>query len=88
MEIDWIRESIRQGRFIVSFTHTEKLRRRQIGIQEIEDVAHSGTIIEEYLADPRGPSCLLLGQTKAGRAIHVVCGKTRGRAPDRDSLRA
>jgi len=77
MEINWIRECIRQGRYVVSFTHTEKLRRRRIGIREIEEAAHSGAIIEEYPSDPRGPSCLVLGRTEAGRAIHVVCGTTQ-----------
>jgi hypothetical protein len=58
----------------VSFTHTEKLRRRRITAQSIEEAIASGTIIEDYPDDPRGPSCLILGQSGA-QPIHVVCGR-------------
>jgi len=76
MEIRWIRERIQEGHFLVSFTHTEKLRRRRIGIEAIQEALKSGEIIESYPNDPRGSSCLVLGRGEAGRPIHVVCGRT------------
>jgi hypothetical protein len=78
MNIDEIRRSIRQGSYTISFTHTEKLRRRKIELAVIEEAVSNGQIIESYPDDPRGPSCLLLGFTNTQRPIHVVCGH-RGR---------
>ncbi len=78
MDIEQIRRHIRQGSYNVSFTHTEKLRRRKISIVEVEEAIHSGSIIEDYPDDPRGPSCLVLGSSGGGRPIHVVCGNLTG----------
>jgi len=40
--------------------------------EEIKETILFGEIIEEYLEDQRGESCLLL-HTKENRVIHVVC---------------
>jgi hypothetical protein len=72
--LEAIRGRVAVGKYVVSFTHTEKLRRRRIGADEIESAIQHGTIIEDYPDDPRGPSCLVLGHAGA-RPIHVVCGR-------------
>ena len=74
MDIGSIRERILSGKYVVSFTHTEKLRRRRIALETVEEVVRVGQIIEEYPLDPRGPSCLIFGVASTGRPIHVVCG--------------
>ncbi|MBI4557553.1 MAG: DUF4258 domain-containing protein [Candidatus Hydrogenedentes bacterium] len=57
--------------------HAEAERQNEdIGIDELERVLKSGTIIEDYPDDPRGPSCLNLGMV-SGRPLHVVCGRNR-----------
>ena len=76
MDIEDIQRWILNGRSVVSFTHTEKIRRRKISLEMIEEAVHHGEIIEDYPDDPRGPSCLVFGITQAGRPLHVVCGKT------------
>ena len=41
---------------------------------ELEDaVAGKSEIIEDYPVAKYGPSCLILGYTKAGRPLHVQC---------------
>jgi len=45
---------------------------RMITSNEIREAVLSGEIIEEYLNDQRGESCLVL-YTKQKRTIHVVC---------------
>ncbi len=75
MNIEDIRKRILSGRYVISFTHTEKLRRRRISLETIEEAICSGEIIEDYPDDPRGPSCLILGLTQERRPIHVVCGR-------------
>lgn len=74
MDIETIREKIAKGRYIISFTHTEKLRQRRIKAYDIEQAIKSGDIIEEYLDDPRGASCLVLGFAGA-RPLQLVCGR-------------
>lgn len=74
MDIEEIRERIRGGRYVISFTHTEKLRQRKISLEIIEQAIIQGEIIEDYAQDPRGPSCLIKGFAQEKRPIHVVCG--------------
>ena len=74
MDIEAIREKIDGGRYIISFTHTEKLRQRRIKAEDIEQAVRTGTIIEAYPEDPRGASCLILGFA-GKRPLHVVCGR-------------
>lgn len=74
MHIDNIKETIRLDRYTISFSHTEKVRVRKIQLHEIEEAIFNGAIIEPYSDDPRGPSCLILGFSKEGRPLHVLCG--------------
>ena len=69
-----IRERVERGDYVISFTHTEKLRERKIGAEDIEEAIRNGVLIEDYPDDPRGPSCLILGRS-GGRTLHVVCGR-------------
>jgi hypothetical protein len=75
MDIEGIHRKIRAGKYIVSFTHTEKVRLRQIEMGEIEEAILQGDIIEAYPDDPRGASCLIHGLTDQNRPLHVVCGR-------------
>ena len=75
MDIETIRDKIQSGKYIVSFTHTEKIRLRKINIEDIEQAISGGTIIEPYPDDPRGASCLILGFTEKVRPLHIVCGR-------------
>jgi len=73
-----IRERVLRGDYVVSFTHTEKLRERKISAHDLEAAIGTGTIIEDYRDDPRGPSCLILGRA-GDRPLHVVCGQLEER---------
>lgn len=72
--ISKIKDKVRKGEFEISFSHTEKLRARKIGLQELKESTESGEIIEAYPDDPRGPSYLILGFTKSGRPLHILYG--------------
>jgi len=69
-----IRERVRRGDYVISFTHTEKLRERKISADDVEEAICDGALIENYPDDARGPSCLILGRS-GGRPLHVVCGR-------------
>lgn len=73
MDVDAIKEKIARGKYIVAFTHTEKLRIRRISAHDVEQAIRAGTIIEQYADDPRGASCLILGLV-GPRPLHVLCG--------------
>jgi hypothetical protein len=38
----------------------------------------NGEIIEYYPTDYPFPTCLVLGRTKVGKVLHVVCGSNGG----------
>jgi len=46
---------------------------RMIATHEVRAVVEHGELVEDYPADPRGHSCLILGFGGDGRPIHVVC---------------
>jgi hypothetical protein len=52
----------------------ERIFRRGISIDDVESALSNGQIIEQYPTDYPFPSCLVMGCTKAGKALHVVCG--------------
>lgn len=77
IDLQFIQAQIRRERYTLSFTHTEKVRLRRIEIREIEIAILNGIIIEPYPDDPRGASCLILGYSSEGRALHVLCGNLK-----------
>jgi hypothetical protein len=48
-----------------------------ISPEEVRAVVFRGEIIEDYPADPRGHSCLMLGFGMDARPVHVVCSPKR-----------
>lgn len=47
---------------------------RGISVAEVEEAMATRTeVVEDYPDDKYGPSCLILGFTKAGRPIHLQC---------------
>ena len=47
---------------------------RNISVEEVEEtISGRYEIIEDYPDDKYGPSCLILGFTKAGRPLHLQC---------------
>ena len=75
MDIENIRSKFKAGKYIISFTHTEKIRSRKIEAQEMEEAIFNGEIIESYPNDPRGRSCLVFGISENNRPLHIVCGR-------------
>jgi hypothetical protein len=44
-----------------------------ISTADVRKVIEDGEIIEDYPEDARGRSCLILGEGRNGRPIHIVC---------------
>ena len=73
MDISLIQDKIRKGQYYWRQHVIERSIERQVAEEEVAEVILSGEIIEEYSEDKYGPSCLIFGQTRAGRPIHVQC---------------
>lgn len=56
----------------------KRLMQRGIFRASVVQAIRSGEIIEQYPDDYPYPSCLLLGTTEAGEALHIVCGIGEG----------
>lgn len=75
MDIEKIKEKIRQDKYEIS-VHAEKERYvEDITILDLETAITNGKILEHYPNDKRGESCLILGYSK-DKPIHIVCGYT------------
>ena len=77
IRVGWIQERANKNEFQLT-GHAHKERQEDaIKAEEIRRALMNAEILENYPDDPRGPSCLVLGYSR-GRAIHVVCGRTKG----------
>ncbi len=71
-----IQEKVKQQQYRLT-SHAEQEREPdRITKEEIEEtlLSHQAEVIESYLEDARGRSCLVLGFTKGERPLHIVCG--------------
>jgi hypothetical protein len=73
--IEYIRERVQSNRYEIS-RHAERERESdRLLISDIEEsIVLNGELLEDYPNDPRGHSCLILGFSRAGQAIHTVWG--------------
>jgi len=71
--IDEIRTKIAGGQFEFSKHAVDQTLLRDIRVQDVRDAIANGQVIEDYPDDKYGPSCLVLGFTKALRPLHIQC---------------
>ncbi len=72
--LDEIRDKFLQRAYEFSKHAVDQSIIRSISVAELEQaVAQKSELIEDYPDDKYGPSCLILGWTDSGRAIHVQC---------------
>ena len=69
-----IRSKVQRRQYEFSRHAVDQSLLRDIAVRELEEaIANRGEIIEDYPDDKYGPSCLILGFTKAGRPLHLQC---------------
>ena len=71
--IEQIRTKIQAEQFEFSKHAVDQSILRHISVQELREAIANGELIEDYPDDKYGPSCLILGFTRAGRPLHVQC---------------
>ena len=73
LTIQFIRESATKSVYELSLHADQERLEEGLTVAEMEEALQEAELLEDYPADPRGPSSLVLGHTK-GRSVHVVCG--------------
>ena len=72
--LEQIRSNVLQRQYEFSRHAVDQSIIRRITVAEIEDAFERGCeLIEDYPEDKYGPSCLILGFTRAGRPLHLQC---------------
>jgi hypothetical protein len=71
--IEQIRAKVTAGLFEFSKHAVDQSITRRIPVEEMREAFPDGEIIEDYPDDKYGPSCLILGFTRAGRPLHIQC---------------
>jgi len=67
-----IQDAVIAGNYQYTTRALIRTTERRISRAEIEQVIAVAEIIEEYPDDKYGPSCLLYGETRNGRRLHVL----------------
>ena len=72
--IEIVREKVLKGNFFLSHHAQIERGEERIRIDDIVAAISNGQELEPYPDDPRGESCLIVGQGIDLRWIHVLCG--------------
>jgi len=77
--IEIARKKVVKGHFYLSHHAQIERGEEEIRIDDIVAVILNGRELEPYPDDPRGESCLFVGQGIDSRWIHVLCGNFNAR---------
>ena len=69
--LEQVRWQLGEGEFDFSQHAFRRTVERNISEQEIREAGAEAIIVEEYPEDKYGPTCLLLGFTRAGWPLHI-----------------
>ena len=76
--IEIAKEKVSKGRFYLSHHAQIERGEERIRIDDIVAAISNGQELEPYPDDPRGESCLIVGQGLDSIWIHVLCGNFVG----------
>jgi len=69
-----VQAKVRQDKFELSQHAQREAGAEMISVDDIKYAIFNGRELEPYPNDPRGPSCLIVGQDSSARWIHALCG--------------
>jgi len=72
---DFIYAEIKEQSYDISIHADDERIADELTVSQVEIALLNCKIIEQYLDDPRGESCLAVGFTPERIPIHAVCGK-------------
>src|SRR3990167_8931777 len=68
-----IRQAVGAGALRITQHAHEQMVDEDIMLTEVIEAVSTAVVLEDYPEHRRGPCCLLSGETRHGRPIHVVC---------------
>ncbi len=71
--IEVIRELLKGDKIKWSGHVLARMQQRGIKVRDVIETILSGEIIEYYSSDYPYPSCLISGNCKEGKGLHIVC---------------
>ena len=74
MTIAQIKQQVETDSYFFSQHGDNERINDNLTIFEVEEALLNGQILEDYKDNKRGESCLVVGFTKSGKPIHIVCG--------------
>ena len=74
LNIENIRKCIMHRAVIWTKHCLNRINQRNILISDVKKAISNGKIIEYYYDDYPYPSCLIIGQNKYNKIMHIVCG--------------
>ncbi len=74
LNIETIKKYVEKRKIDWTVHCLNRLNQRNISIIDVKNAINTGRIIEYYYDDYPYPSCLILGKSRKGKLIHIVCG--------------
>jgi len=74
MNLTWIVSKVQLVHYFFSQHADEERMNDNLMISEVEEAILNGSILETYPND--NDSCLVVGFTRGGKPIHIVCGQS------------
>jgi len=68
-----IANAVAHGQYRYTVHGAQQRIARNLSREDIEDAVQTGEIIEDYPRHHYNPCCLVLGRTRLGKALHIVC---------------
>ncbi len=70
-----IQARVKKREYYFTLHAGDRMIKRHISVSEVEEALFNkkAKVIEEYLEDARGPSCLIFGMTREDRPLHIQC---------------
>jgi len=76
-DIEWIKAEIRHENEYFTMHAEQERQNDNLMLSDIRESLLNGIILEQYEDMGRGESCLVVGFTKLGKPIHIVCGERK-----------
>lgn len=73
--LEQIRQKLLRSEYIITKHAQRRCDTRNISIEEVKHVIHTGEVIENYPSDKPYPSCLILAMSGKRTALRLVCAR-------------
>lgn len=73
MEIERIRQAVREGRINTRYHASRRMMEREILYEEVLEVISKGEVVENYPEAKPFPAYLIMGSVKGKEPLYVLC---------------